>query len=84
MLPAELDSDSDGDEEDDYQVFGRMTIKAQSEAFYQVKVNQGKGGKKVAEEKENGGAAGAMAHLGGGRPLPTFMRRHRPLQPHIE
>ena len=32
--------DSDSDDEEDYQVFGRMTIKAQSEAFYQVRMQQ--------------------------------------------
>ena len=41
-VSSDLDSasDSDCDEEEDYQVFGRMTIKAQSEAFYQVRMQQ--------------------------------------------
>ena len=43
--------DADGSEEDDYQVFGRMTIKAQSEAFYQVSLQQ----------KENSAAASRPA-----------------------
>ena len=35
---ANSDSETDDDEDDDYQVFGRMTIKAQSQAFFQVGV----------------------------------------------
>ncbi|QDZ23250.1 hypothetical protein HOP50_10g57880 [Chloropicon primus] len=77
------DSDSDGNEEDDYQVFGRMTIKAQSEAFYQVSLQQ----------KENvAGRAKSSKDLDArGRSLPKFMKRNAQksssfggLKPHIE
>ena len=66
LAPKDLeddDSDTDGDEEEDYQVFGRMTIKAQSEAFYQVRLQQ----------KEN--AAPAFAK-NAKKTVPKFMKRN--------
>ena len=56
---VELDSDSDGEEEDGYQVFGRMTMKAQSQAFYEVNVQQ----------KENGPKTFSS------NPLPKFLQK---------
>ena len=66
LAPKDLeddDSDTDGDEEEDYQVFGRMTIKAQSEAFYQVRLQQ----------KENAAPAFAKNTK---KTVPKFMKRN--------
>lgn len=48
----EVSDDDEDDQDDDYRVFGRMTMKAQSEALYEVTLENGEG--KAGKAKTKG------------------------------